>query len=112
MRIGKSHYGNFHLKSSRLLNYVIMSRYPGVRCDVPSHCYQYTFESNTQWPEYYSEGKEILEYFKRTAKKFGVYKYIKFNHVLKGANWDADAGKWHVDLEDTTNGNVSSIGVH
>ena len=59
-------------------------RYPGVRCDVPSHCYQYTFESNTQWSEYYCEGAEIERYFQRVARKFGVYKYIKFKHMLKG----------------------------
>jgi cation diffusion facilitator CzcD-associated flavoprotein CzcO len=81
-------------------------RYPGVRCDVPSHCYQYTFESNTQWSEYYSEGKEIEKYFQRVAKKFGVYKYIKFKHMLTGANWDKEAGKWHVKLQDLTTGRV------
>jgi len=76
---------------------------------VPSHCYQYTFESNTQWSEYYCEGAEIRRYFQRTAKKFGVYKYIKFRHMLKGANWDAEAGKWHVKLEDMNTGRVRSL---
>jgi len=82
------------------------ARYPGVRCDVPSHCYQYTFESNSQWSEYYAEGAEIRRYFQRTAKKFDVYKYIKFKHMLKGATWDAEAGKWHIRLEDMLSGTV------
>jgi cation diffusion facilitator CzcD-associated flavoprotein CzcO len=81
-------------------------RYPGVRCDVPSHSYQYTFESNTQWSEYYCEGAEIERYFQRVARKFGVYKYIKFKHMLKGATWNAEEGKWHVKLEDLTTGRV------
>jgi cation diffusion facilitator CzcD-associated flavoprotein CzcO len=43
------------------------------------------------------------------ARKFDVYKYIKFKTMLKGANWDADAGKWHVKLEDLTTGTVRSV---
>jgi cation diffusion facilitator CzcD-associated flavoprotein CzcO len=74
---------------------------------VPSHCYQYTFESNSQWSEYYSEGAEIQRYFQRTAKKFGVYKYIKFKHMLQGATWDAKSGKWHVKVEDMITGKVN-----
>ncbi|KAF2494389.1 cyclohexanone monooxygenase [Lophium mytilinum] len=80
------------------------NRYPGVRCDIPSHSYQYTFENNNQWSEYYSTGSEIQAYLQRTARKYGAYRYMKFNHTLKGATWKADEGKWHVTLEDTTTG--------
>jgi cation diffusion facilitator CzcD-associated flavoprotein CzcO len=77
-----------------------------VRCDIPSHSYQYTFENNNQWSEYYATGGEIQAYLQRTARKYGAYKYIKFNHTLKGATWKAEEGKWHVTLEDTTTGTV------
>ncbi|KAG9665052.1 FAD/NAD(P)-binding domain-containing protein, partial [Aureobasidium melanogenum] len=80
------------------------NRYPGVRCDVPSAAYQYTFESNTQWSEYYCKGGEINEYLKRTAHKYGVYKYIKFKTELKGATWQEDTGKWVVDLQNLLTG--------
>ncbi|KAE8550489.1 hypothetical protein TMatcc_008525 [Talaromyces marneffei ATCC 18224] len=35
------------------------NRYPGVRCDVPSHIYQLTFAPNPRWSEYYAPGAEI-----------------------------------------------------
>ncbi|OAG37828.1 hypothetical protein AYO21_07934 [Fonsecaea monophora] len=80
------------------------NNYPGVRCDVPSAAYQFSFESNTQWSEYYCTGGEIQQYVKRTAHKYGAYKYIKFNTELIGATWDEDEGKWHVSLRDVETG--------
>ena len=82
------------------------NRYPGVRCDIPSHSYQYTFENNSQWSEYYSSGPEIQRYLQRTAHKYGVYKYVKFRHELKGATWRANEGKWELKLEDLDTGRV------
>lgn len=84
------------------------NRYPGVRCDIPSHSYQYTFESNTQWSEYYSSGPEIQRYLQRTARKYGVYKYVKFRHEFTGATWHADQGKWEIFLKDLETGMVTS----
>ena len=69
--------------------------YPGVRCDVPSAAYQFTFESNTQWSEYYCTGGEIEQYVKRTAYKYGAYKYIKFHSELISGRWNEGEGKWH-----------------
>lgn len=83
--------------------------YPGVRCDVPSAAYQYTFESNTQWSEYYCCGAEINEYIKRTAHKYGVYKYVKFRIQYDGATWHEDSGKWEVKLTDLESGKVNAI---
>lgn len=82
------------------------NRYPGVRCDIPSHSYQYTFESNSQWSEYYSSGPEIQSYLLRVAQKYGAYRYIKFRHELKGAIWHAKEGKWEVKVEDLDTGRV------
>ena len=84
------------------------NKYPGVRCDIPSHSYQYTFENNSQWSEYYSSGPEIQRYLQRTARKYGVYKYVKFRYELKGATWQAEEGKWELKLEDLGTGRVSS----
>ena len=83
------------------------SRYPGVRCDVPSAAYQYTFESNTQWSEYYCEGREIERYFQHVAHKYGVYRFTKFRHMLRGAVWQADVGKWHLKFENLETGEVT-----
>jgi cation diffusion facilitator CzcD-associated flavoprotein CzcO len=80
------------------------NRYPGVRCDIPSAAYQYTFESNTQWSEYYSTGGEILRYFQRTAWKQGVYRFTKFRHELKAATWLEEQGKWELRMKDLQTG--------
>ncbi|MDQ3146135.1 MAG: NAD(P)-binding protein, partial [Actinomycetota bacterium] len=43
------------------------NRYPGCRCDVPSHLYSFSFAPNPEWTETYSPQPEILEYLQRTA---------------------------------------------
>lgn len=77
-----------------------------MRCDIPSASYQFTFESNTQWSEYYATGGEINTYLARTARKYGVYRFCKFGHMFRGATWDADAGKWHIKVEVLATGEV------
>ncbi|GAB7356257.1 hypothetical protein MBLNU459_g7069t2 [Dothideomycetes sp. NU459] len=70
-----------------------------------SASYQFTFDHNDgQWSEYYSSGAEIQGYLKRCARKYGAYKYIKFQHMLKAATWHATTGKWELELENLTNG--------
>src|SRR5437763_567743 len=50
------------------------NRYPGCRCDVPSHLYSFSFAPNPEWSETYSTQWEIQEYLRRTAKDFGVHR--------------------------------------
>jgi cation diffusion facilitator CzcD-associated flavoprotein CzcO len=46
------------------------NRYPGCACDIPSHNYQFTWESNCEWSTFYSSAPEILKYFTDVAKKY------------------------------------------
>ncbi|KAK6369604.1 hypothetical protein LTS17_009510 [Exophiala oligosperma] len=80
------------------------SRYPGVACDVPSHAYQFTFESNPHWSRYWAGGAEILDYLRHVATKYGADKYMKFNIRVTKAEWNEEGGKWHVALERTDTG--------
>ncbi|CZR53553.1 related to flavin-binding monooxygenase [Phialocephala subalpina] len=80
------------------------SRYPGVACDVPSHTYQFTFESNSQWSSYWAPGAEIQAYLKSTAAKYDVVKFMKFNHLAETAVWDDHAGKWNVAIKNLKTG--------
>ncbi|KAG5656909.1 hypothetical protein KAF25_011078 [Fusarium avenaceum] len=61
------------------------NKYPGCACDIPSHAYQLSFESSTDWSHFYASGSEILGYW-------------------KGASWDEFRAKWTVQLEDTSAG--------
>src|SRR5581483_6015888 len=47
------------------------NRYPGCRCDVPSHLYSLSFALNPNWSETYSPQREIWRYLHRTAGDLG-----------------------------------------
>ncbi|KAK5047180.1 hypothetical protein LTR69_011531 [Exophiala sideris] len=52
--------------------------YPGLRCDIPRPGYQLTFESNSQWSEFYASGGEIQQYMISLAKKYDIYRSCRF----------------------------------
>ncbi|KAE8354737.1 hypothetical protein BDV28DRAFT_155992 [Aspergillus coremiiformis] len=83
------------------------NQYPGVRCDIPSHVYQATFSPNTQWTEEFAEGKEIWNYWQYQARKYDVYRYIKFNSNIQTAQWDDKSSKWVLQVEDTKSATTS-----
>ncbi|KAL5406667.1 hypothetical protein PMIN06_005567 [Paraphaeosphaeria minitans] len=77
--------------------------YPGVRCDVPAHAYQATFEASDQWSTAYAEGSEIKAYWKRLVAKYDlVNKFIRLNSRVDKAEWSEERGKWLVTV--TSNG--------
>jgi cation diffusion facilitator CzcD-associated flavoprotein CzcO len=78
--------------------------YPGVACDLPAHTYNLSFEPKRDWSSFYANGNEIFEYWRGVAKKYGAYRFIKFNSKYIGARWDDDRGKWTVQIERTENG--------
>lgn len=55
--------------------------------------------------ESYSPQSEILEYFKDLAKRHHLYRNIKLNNAIVGAEWDEVAGIWNVEIQDLVNGN-------
>lgn len=83
-------------------------RYPGVACDVPSHAYQFTFESNPKWSRYWATGPEIQAYLKSVAHKYDATRYMKFNHNCEKAEWDDKEGKWAVTFSKVGTGEVGS----
>ncbi|PIL29542.1 hypothetical protein GSI_08350 [Ganoderma sinense ZZ0214-1] len=72
------------------------TRYPGIACDSPSHSYQYSFEDKRDWSAFYSPGHEIQENFERVARKYGALQYIKLNHEVVRAQYDAPAAQWRI----------------
>lgn len=88
-------------KNSDLGGTWLENSYPGVRCDVPAHVYQSTFEPNTQWSEVFAQGPEILSYWQRLAKKHDVFSKTRFNSKVIGAYWDEAKSQWRVNVSDT-----------
>jgi len=73
------------------------NRYPGCRCDVPSHLYSFSFAPNPDWTETYSPQPEIFRYLRRTAEEHGVVDRIRFGSELCDAAWDEGEQRWHLD---------------
>ncbi|EXJ79107.1 hypothetical protein A1O3_08608 [Capronia epimyces CBS 606.96] len=76
------------------------NRYPGVRCDIPSHVYQLTFAPNPDWSEYYSQGSEIQQYYERVVGEYGVQANLRLGHEVVSARWVASAAQWEVEVKD------------
>lgn len=87
------------------LNKLIAS-YPGVRCDVPSHAYQLSFEPNLDWTEYYPKGAEIQQYYERVVAKFGLTDRFRVRHQVVRATWLSEASQWAVEVRNLDTGEV------
>ncbi|KAI0272691.1 hypothetical protein BC834DRAFT_949171 [Gloeopeniophorella convolvens] len=72
------------------------NQYPGVACDIPSHSYQIPFENNTDWSAFYAPGAEIRAYIQRVAAKHDLARFLKLQHELQSARWDASAAQWRL----------------
>lgn len=79
------------------------NRYPGLRCDIESLQYCYSFSDDLQrewhWSERYASQAEILRYLNHVAERFDLRRDIAFNTRATAANWDETAGRWRVVTE-------------
>ncbi|KAF5316157.1 hypothetical protein D9619_006298 [Psilocybe cf. subviscida] len=82
------------------------NKYPGCACDIPAHVYTYTFEPNPDWSSVYAGSDEIFQYFERFADKYNLRQYVKLQHLVSKAVWNAKAGNWEVEVVDTKDGTV------
>jgi cyclohexanone monooxygenase len=76
------------------------NRYPGVRCDVPSLYYSYTWSAELRrewrWSEKYATQREILSYARYVADRFQLRDLIQFQTRVTGAAFDEATGTWTV----------------
>ncbi|KAF4810222.1 FAD-binding monooxygenase moxY [Colletotrichum siamense] len=94
-------YVDFHIleKSPELGGTWFENRYPGCACDVPSHCYQYSFAPNPDWSKFYASSQEIKAYLDGVAKHFDLKRFIKFNTKVTKAQWSEVSSTWTVEVE-------------
>ncbi len=76
------------------------NQYPGLSCDVAAHSYTYSFERNAEWSQMFAAGPEIHQYFKRTADKYDVTKFVRFNEEVAECRYDG--GKWYIKTKKGT----------
>ncbi|KAJ6488487.1 FAD/NAD-P-binding domain-containing protein [Mycena vitilis] len=74
------------------------NKYPGIRCDIPSVNYQMHWSPKLDWPEYYSRGPVIQQYYRSLVDKFNLWEYIKLQHEVLRAEWDDEAKKWRLQV--------------
>ena len=105
----------------------VESNYPGVSCDVPAHCYTFTWAGfvclspahgghifrvllahylcrNPDWSRVYASGREIAQYFQKLAREYGAYDNAKLGHKITAAVWDDLAAVWKVTVQNLETG--------
>ncbi|MGQ0507605.1 MAG: flavin-containing monooxygenase, partial [Myxococcaceae bacterium] len=70
--------------------------YPGCACDVPSHLYSFSFEPNPHWTRAFAPQREILEYLKGCADRYGLRPHLRFGQEIQDARFDERSGTWNV----------------
>lgn len=76
------------------------NKYPGCRCDVPSHLYSFSFALNPDWSESFSTQAEIHRYLRKVAEDHGVIPRIRFNTRIESMRWDDDDKRWVLRTSD------------
>ncbi|KAM3078294.1 hypothetical protein ACMFMF_004697 [Clarireedia jacksonii] len=86
--------------------------YPGCACDVPSHCYCWSFEPKTDWSANYAGSSEIHQYFKDFCTRHNLQQYIKFEHQVIRADWSVENAQWNVGVKDLRSNTQHLISAH
>lgn len=80
------------------------NRYPGCKCDVPSHNYQFTWRQNHDWSGFYVGAPEIHQYFRKLADDENMWGDIRLLHQVVGAEWNECSGMWHIRVKNLEKG--------
>ena len=70
------------------------NRYPGLRCDVPSAFYQYSFHPNPDWSHWLSSGAQIHNYIRTVVDHHGLREHIQLSVEVTRAEFVN--GVWRV----------------
>lgn len=81
-------------------------------CDIPAHVYTWTFEPNPDWSSVYAGSDEIFQYFERFADKHNLRQYVKLQHMVSKAEWNAKLGIWEVEIVNNKDGTITSDTCH
>lgn len=80
------------------------NRYPGCRCDVPSHNYQFSWKPKHDWSNFHAPAEEIGEYLRQVCDDEGMRDTIKTSHQIVSAVWNEKAGQWNLVVRDLETG--------
>ncbi|WP_116996498.1 flavin-containing monooxygenase [Desertimonas flava] len=61
--------------------------YPGVRVDVPSRAYSFTFEPDYPWQHHFAPQEELLHYLEHTVERRDIGRHIVFGTEVTKLTW-------------------------
>ncbi|TGJ82536.1 hypothetical protein E0Z10_g6203 [Xylaria hypoxylon] len=91
-------------KNSKIGGTWFENRYPGCKCDVPSHNYQFSWRPNPEWSNFFSPAEEIEKYLDCVCEEEHMMDVIKTQHKVVGAWWDESRGLWDLSVQNLETG--------
>ncbi|KAK3336560.1 hypothetical protein B0T19DRAFT_437312 [Cercophora scortea] len=82
------------------------NRYPGARCDIPSHSYQYSWRPKHDWTNFCSPAEEIEGYLRQVCLEENMQDSIKTSHQVVSAQWNETRGIWNLEVQNLETGKV------
>ncbi len=70
------------------------NHYPGAACDVQSHLYSFSFDTQATWSQRYAPGHEIQRYILGIVERHRLRPHIRFGQEVTGAVFDEAQGRW------------------
>jgi cation diffusion facilitator CzcD-associated flavoprotein CzcO len=64
--------------------------------------YSYSFELNPGWTRLFAPQREIWEYLRGCAGKYGIEPHLRFNSTVERMEWDDAARRWNVTTAEGT----------
>ncbi|KAL2836849.1 hypothetical protein BJX68DRAFT_274327 [Aspergillus pseudodeflectus] len=83
--------------------------YPGLRCDIPSVLYSYSFAPNPNWSSTYASQPEILAYIDGVATGHHLPERIRLQQECLSATWKEDDHTWEVHFKDAASGTLYTV---
>ena len=74
--------------------------YPGLAVDMPFFIYSFAFEKKWDWSRVYPPAREIQQYARHCADKYGVRRRTRFGARVVEARWDPSDRLWRITLAD------------
>jgi cation diffusion facilitator CzcD-associated flavoprotein CzcO len=73
------------------------NRYPGLQCDNDAYCYLPLLEETGFMPsKKFADGREIYQYCRQVAQRYGFYEDALFHTLVTAVRWDESIKRWRV----------------
>ncbi|KAH0831531.1 hypothetical protein AYO21_11331 [Fonsecaea monophora] len=82
------------------------NRYPGCKCDIPSHNYQFSWRPNPTWSAFFAGAPEIQKYLKTLTEEEQLQTSIKLGYQVVRADWNEGDGLWNVKVKNLATGEI------